>query len=509
MVNLPKVMQTAHFQLQVGSNKNKLLPRPTDSYQDPGSGRIWFYCATSTASDVPAAVDSSYKAFQQYRKTTPRQRADCLWKWHYAILEAKEDLATILTYESGKPLAESRGEIDYALGFTRWFAGEAERVFGELSVPSAANRRAVTIKQPIGVAVALVPWNFPISMVLRKAAAALAAGCTMIVKPSPETPLTALALGKLALKSGFPPGALNILTPDNENTPGLTQALCENPTVKKVTFTGSTAVGKLIASWCAPSLKKLTLELGGNCPFIVFEDSDLDYVADQLMALKWRNAGQACISANRAIVQDTVYDRFAEIVLEKTRRLVLGHGSDPKVNFGPLTTPKGVERASNLVENATALGGKIIHGGQEPKDLEGYFFNPTIILNANEKMDIWQQESFCPVLGLFKFSTENEAIDFANSTSMGLASYVFTHDVDRLWRMLEDLEAGMIGLNTGKLTAHLLLSSTQTDMLIGHHSAAELQFGGIKDSGYGKEGGKDVSIAEYLITKTGTFTLQL
>ncbi|RKK67956.1 putative succinate-semialdehyde dehydrogenase [NADP(+)] [Fusarium oxysporum] len=463
----------------------------TKNNKDPGTGKVWYHCNTSTAADVPAAVESSHAAFRQFGKTTPRQRADWLWKWHFAIQEAKEDLATILTHESGKPLAESRGEIDYALGFTRWFAGEAERVFGELSIPSAPNRRAIALKQPIGVAVALVPWNFPISMVLRKAAAALAAGCTIIVKPSPETPLTALALGKLALKAGFLAGVLNVLTPDNANTPDLTKALCEHPLVKKVTFTGSTPVGKLISLWCAPSLKKLTLELGGNCPFIVFEDADLDAVADQLMALKWRNAGQACISANRAIVQDSVYEKFAEIVLEKTKRLSMGCGSDPKTNFGPLTTPKGPQRASELVENAKAHGGRIVYGGQAPTNSEGYFFNPTIILDATKDMDIGQQESFCPVLGLFKFSKEEEALAFANSTSMGLASYVFTQDVDRLWRMFENLEAGMIGLNTG------------------HHSAAELQFGGTKDSGYGKEGGKDVSVAEYLITKSGTFTLRL
>jgi succinate-semialdehyde dehydrogenase/glutarate-semialdehyde dehydrogenase len=399
---------------------------------------------------VPKAVESAHTAFQEYRLTNPRVRADHLLKWHSAIQEAREDLAKILTYESGKPLAESRGEIDYALGFTRWFAGEAERVHGDISTPAAPNRRALTVKQPIGVAVALVPWNFPVSMVLRKAAAALAAGSTMIVKPSPETPLTALALAKLALKAGFPVGALNILTPDQHHTPSLSKALCEHPLVKKVTFTGSTSVGKLISSWCAPGLKKLTMELGGNCPFIVFEDSDLDWVAEQLMALKWRHAGQACISANRVIVQDTVYQEFSEIVLEKTGKLVIGHGSNPEVTLGALTTPQGVERASRFAEDARRRGARVVRGAQKPDGLEGYFFDPTVIVDATLDMDIWKQEVFCPILGLYKFRTEKEAVDMANQSSMGLASYVFTRDVHRVWRMMENLEAGMIGVNTGQ-----------------------------------------------------------
>lgn len=481
--------------------------------KDPGTGKAWYSCSLSTELDVPGAVESAHRAFLEYSRMTPRQRSDLLLEWHYTIRENCEDLAKILTYESGKPLTESRGEIEYATGFTRWFAGEAERVFGEVLAPAAPGRRVIAVKQPIGVAVALVPWNFPVSMVLRKAAAALAAGCTMIVKPSPETPLTALALGKLALKAGFPAGVLNVLTPDHHHTPSLSQALCEHDLVKKVSFTGSTAVGRRISSWCAPGLKKLTLELGGNCPFIVFDDSDLDWVAEQLMALKWRHAGQACISANRAVVQDTVYQRFSDIMLEKTSRLAIGHGSDSKATLGPLTTPQGVKRAARLVEDARSRGATILCGGQKPDGLSGYFVKPTIVANATAEMDIWKEEAFCPVLGLYKFHTEKEAVDMANQTSMGLASYIFTKDVDRIWRMMERLEAGMIGVNTGKFSvlfgkSAILLSSCSLSLL-GHHSAAEIPFGGIKDSGFGKEGGKDVSIAEYLISKSVTLTLKL
>jgi succinate-semialdehyde dehydrogenase/glutarate-semialdehyde dehydrogenase len=459
-----------------------LLPVPLD----PGTGTTWFTCATSTTADVPKAVESSQAAFLEYRLTNPRLRAELLYEWYRLINESRQDLATILTYESGKPLAESLGEIAYANGFTRWFAGEAERVFGEVSTPAALNRRAITIKQPVGVAVALIPWNFPISMLLRKAAAALAAGCTMIVKPSPETPLTAVALGLLAIRAGLPPGVLNVLRPDHQSTPSLSKALCEHDLVKKVTFTGSTNVGKLISSLCAPGLKKLTLELGGNCPFVVFDDSDLEYVAEQLMALKWRHAGQACIAANRIFVQDTIYDTFVQIMVDKTKRLVIGHGSDPNTNVGPMTTRNGVERAIKLVDNAQKHGGRVLIGGQEPTGLNGFFFNPTIIANANLDMDLARDELFCPVLSLFSFETEEQALQLANNTSMGLASYVFTRDVDRLWRMfgmfaqnddlilgladgreprhflsnhccppaanchfIENLEAGMIGLNTG------------------------------------------------------------
>jgi len=460
---------------------------------DPGNGKVWATAPDNVAEDTDAAVAAAHEAFETFRKVSPRTRAQCLLKWDSLIRENRDDLANIVTYETGKPLAESQGELDYALGFTWWFAGEAERVQGTVQVPAAPGRRVFTIKQPIGVAVALVPWNFPIAMILRKAGAALAAGCTMIVKPSPETPFSVLALAHLAQQAGFAKGVFSVLTTSLDNTPALSEALCRHALVKKVTFTGSTRVGKLVAKICSDGLKKCTLELGGNCPFLVFDDADLEQAAAQLMALKWRHAGQACITANRVYVQKGVYDEFAAILAKKTGELVVGHGGDEKTTMGPVTTERSLDKALAQVEDAKKLGGKLVMGGkklQGPHGYDqGYFFEPTIITGASKDMLIAREETFAPVLALFSFDTEEEAVKQANNTSMGLASYYFTKNIDRTWRLFENLEAGMIGMNTG------------------NSSAAETPFGGIKESGYGKESGKDVAIAEYMITKTGTLTL--
>ncbi|EFR02478.1 succinate-semialdehyde dehydrogenase [Nannizzia gypsea CBS 118893] len=456
---------------------------------DPGTGKPWASCPSSTTKDVPRAVEAAQAAFEKFRKVNPRTRAQLLMKWDGLIRDARPDLAKILTHETGKPIAESLGEIDYALGFTWWFAGEAERIHGTVAVPAAPNRRVFTIKQPIGVVAALVPWNFPIAMILRKAGAAFAAGCTMIAKPSPETPITTLVLALLAKRAGYEPGIFNVLTTDLDNTPSLSEALCKHPDVKKVTFTGSTRVGKLVAAHCAEGLKKVTLELGGNCPFIVFDDADLDQALIQLMALKWRHAGQACITANRVYVQSGVYDKFAQMFKERTSKLVVGHGAKDGTTMGPVTTPRGLDKALSQVEDARKLGGNVILGGKSMTGCDGYFFEPTIITDMKPEMLISREETFAPIAALYKFDTEEEAVKCANDTSMGLASYAFTKNVDRIWRMLENLEAGMIGLNTG------------------NSSAAESPFGGIKESGYGKESGKDVAVAEFMITKTGTLTI--
>ncbi|WPG99334.1 Hypothetical protein R9X50_00214800 [Acrodontium crateriforme] len=459
---------------------------------DPGNGKVWATAPDCSAEDTDAAVQASHDAFLSFRKTNPKTRAQTLLKWDALIRENRDDLAQIITYETGKPLAESQGEIEYALGFTWWFAGEAERVQGTIQVPSAPNRRVFTVKQPLGVAVALVPWNFPIAMVLRKAGAALAAGCTLIVKPSPETPLSVLSLAYLAEKAGFPKGVFSVLPTSLENTPPLSESLCRHPLVKKVTFTGSTRVGKLVAKLCSDGLKKVTLELGGNCPFLVFDDADLDQAATQLLALKWRHAGQACITANRVYVQSGVYKKFTDILAEKTRALVVGHGTKEGTTMGPVTTPRSLDKAEAQVADAEKHGGKIVLGGKKlhgMKGYDGYFFEPTLITGAKKDMLIAQEETFAPIMALFEFDTEEEAVKQANDTSMGLASYFFTKNIDRTWRLLENLEAGMIGMNTGNA------------------SAAESPFGGIKESGYGKESGKEVAINEYLITKTGTLTL--
>ncbi|KAH7006979.1 aldehyde dehydrogenase domain-containing protein [Ilyonectria destructans] len=457
---------------------------------DPGTGGNWASAPDNDANDVEATVQAAHKAFLFYRKISPRVRSRCLLNWGTLIQENKDDLAKIVTYETGKPIAESLAELDYALNSTWWFAGEADRIQGTLFDSSTPGKKVMTLKQPIGVVTALVPWNFPIAMVVRKAGAALAAGCTMIIKPSPETPLSVLTLALLAEEAGFAKGVLNVLTTSLNNTPSLTEALCRNPLVKKVTFTGSTRVGKLVAKICSDGLKKVTLELGGNCPFIVFDDANLNDAADALMGLKWRNAGQACISANRVYVQSSVYDTFAAIVKERTSKLVVGHGSSVASTLGPVTTPQSLDRALAQVEDAKKHGARILLGGEKLANSSGYFFNPTIIADAKKEMRITNEETFAPILTLYKFETETEAIQCANDTPMGLASYVFTKNLDRAWRLLDDLEAGMIGLNTSAITG------------------AESPFGGMKESGYGKEAGKDVAVEEYLVTKAVSLALE-
>ena len=401
-------------------------------------------------------MTTSQAAFLEYRHVNPRQRAKMLLEWHRLISNAREDIAKLITYETGKPLTEARGEVDYAQGFSWWFAGEAERVRGSVAIPSVSDRRTFVVKQPIGVSVALVPWNFPVAMIIRKVAAALAAGCSIIVKPSPETPLSVLALGDLALQAGFPPGVFNIITTDDSNTPAVSEALCKHPLVRKVTFTGSTAIGRLIAQHCSSGLKKLTLELGGNCPFLIFNDADLDQAVAALMVLKWRTAGQACTHANRVYVQSGVYDTFVQKILQATQKaLRVGHGADPNTTMGALTTPRGLDKLQSHVADAVSKGGKVLCGGKRPDGLNGYFFEPTIISGMTSSMLTTKEEIFGPLLGLYRFETEEEAVRAANDTSMGLASYFFTRDVDRTWRLLESLEAGMIGMNTGELTRPL------------------------------------------------------
>ncbi|CAG9998634.1 unnamed protein product [Clonostachys byssicola] len=458
--------------------------------EDPGTREVWATCANNEVSDVDQYVETSYSAFKSYRQMNSRSRAKILLKWYELITEAREDIAKIVVYETGKPMAEAIGEVDYALGFAWWFAGEAERVRGSIAQPSISNRRTVVIKQPIGVSVALVPWNFPVAMIIRKVAAALAAGCSMIVKPSPETPFSVMALADLALRAGLPAGVLNVISTDNSNTPSVSERLCKHPLVRKVTFTGSTAVGTLIARHCSEGLKKVTMELGGNCPFIVFDDADLDQAIAALMILKWRTAGQACTHANRVYIQSGVYDAFAQKTLEATQKLQVGHGADKGTTMGPLTIGRGIEKIEKHVADAVRKGGKVLCGGKRPDNLQGYFFEPTIISGMTSDMLTTNEEIFGPLLGLYKFETEAEVVGKANDTSMGLASYCFTRNVSRTWRLLESLEAGMIGLNTG------------------NSSGAENPFGGIKMSGYGKEAGKDVAIEEYLIQKTGTLTVE-
>ncbi|RKK80264.1 Succinate-semialdehyde dehydrogenase, mitochondrial [Fusarium oxysporum] len=475
---------------------------------DPGTNKPWTKVTNNSADDVDATVRVAHNAFQSFKKTSPRARAQWLLKWDALIREHKADLATLLVYETGKPYVEAIGEMDYSLTFVSWFAGEAERIQGTCFAPSAPDRRVVTIKQPLGVAVALVPWNFPVAMVLRKAAAALAAGCTMVVKPSPETPVTAMALAKLASEAGFPDGVLNVLPTSLENTPSLSEALCKHDLVKKVTFTGSTRVGTLVANHCSLGLKKVVLELGGNCPCLIFDDADIEAALRELVGLKWRHAGQACVTVNRFLVQSEVYDKFLQRFVEETAKYVIGHGAAEGTTLGPVTKPESLGRAERLVKDAVSKGARIVTGGNRvsPKGGEGgYFFEPTILADMSHDTLISCEECFAPIAAFYKFEAEKEAVQAANDTPMGLASYAFTKNADRIWRMLENLEAGMIALNTGDYSAWNLMMCA--DEILGNSSAAESPFGGIKMSGYGKEAGKDVAVSEYMISKTGTITV--
>ncbi|KAI0485347.1 aldehyde dehydrogenase domain-containing protein [Xylariaceae sp. FL0804] len=459
---------------------------------DPGTGREWASVPDNDASDVESAVSATHQAFVTYSKISPRTRSRCLARWSLLIEEHKEDLAKIVTFETGKTLSDSLSELDYCINAAHWFAGEADRIQGTAFDSALPGKKGLTIKQPIGVVAALVPWNFPVAMIIRKAGAALAAGCTMVIKPSPETPLSVLALAVLAEKAGLPKGVLSILPTSMANTPGLSEALCRHPLIKKVTFTGSIRVGRIIATICAEGLKKVTLELGGNCPFIVFDDADLDQAADALMGLKWRNAGQVCISANRVFVQSGVYERFCSIMRERTAKLVVGQGDSATATMGAITTPHSLDRASAQVNDARSHGAKVLCGGEKATTVSssaGFFFEPTVIADVTKAMRVSHEEIFAPILAMYKFETEAEAVETANDTPMGLASYVFTKNLDRGWRLMENLEAGMIGVNTSAITG------------------AELPFGGMKESGYGKEAGKDVAVDEYLVTKAVSVTV--
>ncbi|PTD07567.1 Succinate-semialdehyde dehydrogenase, mitochondrial [Fusarium culmorum] len=469
----------------IAGQTKSALSGATFDVLDPGTNKPWAKVTDNSADDVDHTVQVAYDAFQTFKKMSPRTRAQWLLKWDALIREHKADLATLLVYETGKPYAEAIGEIDYSLTFTSWFAGEAERIQGTCFRPSAPNRRVFTIKQPLGVAVALVPWNFPVAMVLRKAAAALAAGCTMVVKPSPETPVTAMALAKLATEAGFPNGVLNILPTSLDNTPSLSEALCKHELVKKVTFTGSTRVGTLVANLCSLGLKKVVLELGGNCPCLIFDDADIEAALRELVGLKWRHAGQACVTVNRFLVQSAVYDKFLQRFVEETAKYVVGHGASKGTTLGPVTKPESLDRAERLIKDAVSKGARIVTGGWR----RGYFFEPTILADMTHDTLISCEECFAPIAAFYKFETEEEAVRVANDTPMGLTSYAFTKDADRIWRLFENLESGMIALNTG------------------NSSAAESPFGGIKMSGYGKEAGKDVAVNEYMIHKTGTITI--
>ena len=431
---------------------------------NPVDGRVIGHVPKLGKAETKSAIEGAQKAQKLWAKKTAKERAGILRKWFNLMIENQEDLAQILTAEQGKPLAESRGEIAYGASFIEWFAEEARRVYGETLPVPFPNGRAIVIKQPVGVIACITPWNFPNAMITRKAGAALAAGCAMVVKPAAETPFSALAIAELGARAGIPPGVFSVLTGKASE---IGAEMCSNPIVRGLTFTGSTEIGRMLMAQCAPTIKKMGLELGGNAPFIVFDDADLDAAVAGAMASKYRNNGQTCVCANRLYVQEGVYDAFATKLADAVRKLSVGNGTTEGVTTGPLINAAAVKKVEEHIADATAKGGKVILGG---KAMGGNFFEPTIITGVTADMAMAREETFGPVAPLFKFKTEEEVIEAANNTEFGLACYFYSRDIGRVWRVGEALEYGMVGINEGII------------------STAEAPFGGVKESGLGREG---------------------
>jgi succinate-semialdehyde dehydrogenase/glutarate-semialdehyde dehydrogenase len=445
---------------------------------NPASGETMGHVPDLGATETRRAIDAAAEAFPKWRALPAAKRSELLEKWFNAINEHTEDLARILTLEQGKPLGESRGEIAYGAGFVKWFAEEGKRVYGETVPAPTTDRRILVMKEPVGVCAAITPWNFPNAMITRKVAPALAAGCTIVLKPSELTPFSALALAVLAERVGFPAGVINIVT----GQPGpIGEAMTSSDVVRKLSFTGSTRVGKFLMEKSAATLKRLSMELGGNAPFIVFDDADLDKAMKGVIASKFRNAGQTCVSANRILVQDGIYDEFAARITKKVSGFVVGEGLNDKVTIGPLINMPAVEKVLGHVEDARAHGAVATVGGGAHA-LGGQFVAPTVLTGMTAAMRVGAEETFGPVAPLFRFRTEEEAIDLANSTVYGLAAYYYTENIRRSWRVAEQLEFGMVGLNTGSVSVEMA------------------PFGGVKHSGFGREG-SHLGIEEYLQTK--------
>ena len=444
---------------------------------DPATGLKLADVADLGAQSASDAIDAANAAWPAWRKKTGKERHAILMKWFALLIDNQEDLARIMTAEQGKPFAEAKGEIAYGASFVEWFAEEAKRINGETLPQFDNNRRLMVIKEPIGVCAAITPWNFPLAMITRKVAPALAAGCPVVIKPAELTPLTALAAAELAMRAGIPAGVLNVVTSTHSSDIG--KVLCASPVVRHLSFTGSTAVGRILMAQCAPTVKKLALELGGNAPFIVFDDADVDSAVDGAMASKYRNAGQTCVCANRVYVQDGVYDQFVEKFAARVKGLKVGNGFSDGVTTGPLIEDKAVAKVAQHVADALAKGGKLLAGG---KKLDGQFFEPTLIGDATADMLCAKEETFGPFAPVFRFKAEQEAIDAANNTEFGLASYFYSRDVGRIFRVAEALEYGMVGINVGVIATE------------------HVPFGGIKQSGLGREGSRH-GMEEYLEMK--------
>ncbi len=436
---------------------------------NPANGEVIATIASLGADETRRAIEAANAAWPQWRSTSAKERANILRKWYNLVVDNIEDLTLLLTLEQGKPLFESRGEIAYGANYIEWFAEEAKRIYGDVIPAPSGDKRIVVIKQPVGVVASITPWNFPNAMITRKAAPALAAGCTFVGKPATETPLSALALAVLAEEAGIPAGVFNMVAGKSSRAIG--GEMTSNPLVRKLTFTGSTPVGKLLMEQCAGTVKKTSMELGGNAPFIVFDDADLDAAVQGALASKYRNAGQTCVCANRLLVQEGVYDAFAEKLAEAVGEFKMGHGDDVNTTMGPLINAKAVNDVHNLVEDAVGKGAQVVTGAK-PSALGACFYEPTILTNVDTSMNLFREEIFGPVAPLFKFKTEEEAIAIANDTEFGLASYFYARDMGRIWRVGEGLEYGIVGINEGIISNEMA------------------PFGGVKESGSGREGSK-------------------
>jgi succinate-semialdehyde dehydrogenase/glutarate-semialdehyde dehydrogenase len=448
---------------------------------NPATGATIASVSDLGADETRAAIEAAARALPAWRKRSGKERALILRKWFDLIVAATDDIALIMTTEQGKPLAEARGEVAYAASFVEWFAEEGRRVYGDTMPAPTGDKRIIVIKQPIGVCAAITPWNFPAAMITRKVAPALAAGCTAIVKPAEYTPLTALALAELADRAGIPAGVFNIVTGSAASAPLIGGELTANPTVRKLSFTGSTEVGRLLMAQSARTLKKLSLELGGNAPFIVFDDADLEIAVDSALASKFRNSGQTCVCANRLLVQSGVYEAFVEKLAAKVRTFKVGNGLEEGVAQGPLIDAEALQKVETQVADAVAKGGRLLTGGAR-HPAGGTFYQPTVIADATPDMLCAREETFGPVAPVFRFETDEEAIAFANNTEFGLASYFFSQNLTRVFKVAEALEYGMVGINTGLISSEVA------------------PFGGIKQSGFGREGSK-YGIEEYLVIK--------
>jgi succinate-semialdehyde dehydrogenase / glutarate-semialdehyde dehydrogenase len=450
----------------------------TTNVDNPATGEILGAVPKLGAIETRAAIEAANKAFPAWSKRTGKERAAVLRRWFELMMENQDDLARLMTLEQGKPLAESRGEVAYAAAFLEWFGEEAKRIYGDTIPGHQSDKRIVVIKQPIGVVACITPWNFPLAMITRKAGPAIGAGCTVVLKPAGQTPFSALALAELADRAGVPKGVFNVITGSAKEIGG---ELTSNPIVKKLSFTGSTEVGKVLMAQCAGTIKKLSLELGGNAPFIVFDDADLDAAVEGAVASKYRNTGQTCVCTNRLLVQEKVYDSFAEKLAKAVKNLKPAFGLEADATQGPLIDDAAVAKVESHIRDAQEKGAKILIGGKKHA-LGGRFFEPTILTNVTPAMAVAREETFGPVAPLFHFKTEAEVIALANDTEFGLAAYFYGRDIARVWRVAEALEYGIVGINTGLISTEVA------------------PFGGVKESGLGREGSK-YGIDEYVEIK--------